>query len=170
MATVLFALDQNFPQPVIDPLVRFQAHAELVPVRDIDPRMSELDDWELLLALHHHERPWAGLITTDSSMLAQARELATLLKTKLTLVVAMAAGHDPVRASGLLFAHLGNVAQRADPRRAQVFRLRARGRPADDPWNACLLPLAQRQGREASDLYAEACPTADELARNPLSG
>lgn len=90
MAPVLYALDQNFPQPIVNALTRFQVHAELVPVWQIDERMSDLDDWELLLALHHHERPWAGLITTDRSMLSQARELATLMKTHLTLVVAMA--------------------------------------------------------------------------------
>jgi hypothetical protein len=76
LAPVLFALDQNFPQPIVNALTRFQAHAELVPVRQIDERMSDLDDWELLLALHHHERPWAGLITTDSSMLSQVRTTA----------------------------------------------------------------------------------------------
>jgi len=60
LADVLFALDQNFPQPIVNALARYQQHAELVPVWEIDPRLSNLDDWELLLALHHHERPWGG--------------------------------------------------------------------------------------------------------------
>lgn len=165
----LFALDQNFPQPIVNALGRFQPHAELVPVASVDPRMSRLDDWELLLALHHHERPWTGLITTDSSMLAQPRELATLLKTRLTLVVAMEAGHDPVRASGLVFAYLPNVVKRTDARRAQVFTLRAANKPAEDPWDNFLSPLAERQGREAAEVYAEAVPTDDELERDPLA-
>jgi len=50
------------------------------------------------LALHQHKRPWDGLITTDSSMLNQAPELAALLRTKLTLVVATESGYNPVRA------------------------------------------------------------------------
>jgi hypothetical protein len=168
LAPVLFALDQNFPQPIVNALTRFQARAELVPVWQIDERMSDLEDWELLLALHHHERPWAGLITTDSSMLSQARELATLMKTHLTLVVAMASGHDPVKASGLVFAHLGNVAKRTDPRRAQIFTLRAANRPAEDPWEDFLRPVARKQGRDAAALYAEASPDEFELATDPL--
>lgn len=80
----LFALDKNFPEPIVGVLSDFQADAQLVPLDRIDTRMSTLDDWELLLALHHHSDPWDGLITTDSSMLAQGLELATLIQTKLT--------------------------------------------------------------------------------------
>ena len=36
----LFALDKNFPQPIVDVLSDFQADAQLVPVDRIDPRMS----------------------------------------------------------------------------------------------------------------------------------
>jgi len=90
----LFALDRNFPQPIVGILSDFQADAKLVPLDRIDTRLSTLDDWELLLALHHHADPWDGLITTDSSMLAQGPELAALIQTKLTLVVA-----DPTYAS-----------------------------------------------------------------------
>ena len=79
----LFALDKNFPEPIVGVLSDFQADAQLVPLDRIDQRMSTLDDWELLLALHD---PWDGLVTTDSSMLSQGRELATLIQTKLTLV------------------------------------------------------------------------------------
>ena len=77
----------NFPQPIVKVLQDFQADAELVPVSAIDPRMSELDDWHLLLALHHHEQPWDGLITTDSSILFQPMELAVLIQMRLTLVL-----------------------------------------------------------------------------------
>jgi len=94
-----FALDRNFPQPIVGVLSDFQADATLVPLDRIDTRMSTLDDWELLLALHHHADPWDGLITTDSSILAQGPELAALIQTKLTLVVAVASGHNPVKAS-----------------------------------------------------------------------
>lgn len=91
----LFALDQNFPQPIVKVLQDFQVDADLVPVSAIDPRMAELDDWQLLLALHHHERPWDGLITTDSSILFQPLEVSVLIQTRLTLVVALEAGTIP---------------------------------------------------------------------------
>jgi hypothetical protein len=67
----LFALDQNFPEPIVAALDDYIVEAELVPVRLIDPQLAELDDWELLLALHHDARPWAGLVTTDSGILSQ---------------------------------------------------------------------------------------------------
>lgn len=47
----LFALDRNFPQPIVDVLSDFQIDATLVSLDRIDKRMSTLDDWELLLAL-----------------------------------------------------------------------------------------------------------------------
>jgi len=63
----------------------------------------DLDDWELLLALHHHGRSWDGLITTDSSMLRHGPELAALIQTPTDLDRRNEAGHNPVKASGLLF-------------------------------------------------------------------
>jgi hypothetical protein len=86
----LFALDHNFPQPIVDALIDYQVEADLVRVDQMDSGMPDLDDWELLLALHRHPRPWDGLITTDSSMLRQPQELAVLIQTRLTLVVAPA--------------------------------------------------------------------------------
>lgn len=149
----LFALDHNFPQPIVGVLGRFQADAELVRIDAIHSAMSDLDDWELLLALHHHREPWDGLITTDSSILRQPTELAVLIQTKLTLVVAMQAGHNPVKASGLLFANLEGVCQRTRHDRAQVWRLRATSRPPDDPGQA-LRRLAAHQNRDHAALWA----------------
>ena len=68
----LFALDQNFPEPVCKALEQWLP-ADLVPVRQIDPRLSEVDDWQLLLALHQDSRQWDGLITNDDSMLNSYR-------------------------------------------------------------------------------------------------
>lgn len=58
----LFALDRNFPQPIVDVLGEFMTEAELVALADIDPRLTDLDDWQMLLALYHDERKWDGLI------------------------------------------------------------------------------------------------------------
>src|ERR1044072_6606412 len=115
----LFALDHNFPQPIVKVLSEFQADAELVRIDAIDRKLRDLDDWELLLALHHHHRPRVRLITTDSSMLNQGPELATLIGRTLTLVVHMKAGDNPVKASGLLFSYLPGICKRKDPGKAQ---------------------------------------------------
>jgi hypothetical protein len=163
----LFALDRNFPQPIVGILSDYQADATLVPLDRIDKRMSTLDDWELLLALHHHVDPWDGLITTDSSMLAQGRELATLIQTKLSLVVAVASGHNPVKASGLIFAYLAGICQRTTPDRAQVWRLNAVNRPHEEPWDF-LRRFAEHSGRSAEDTWAEFKLSTSVLARDPL--
>ena len=164
----LFALDKNFPEPIVGVLSDFQADAQLVPLDRIDPRMSTLDDWELLLALHHHPDPWDGLVTTDSSMLSQGPELATLIQTKLTLVVAVASGHNPVKASGLLFAYLSGICQRTTPERSQVWLLNAANRPHEEPWDF-LKRFAKHSGRPAEDVWAEFKLSAAAIARDPLS-
>jgi len=48
----LFALDQNFPKPIALAFAEFLPFVELVPVRDIDPAMADLEDWDLLESLH----------------------------------------------------------------------------------------------------------------------
>lgn len=74
----LYALDQNFPQPIVDSLRDWlEADAELTPIAEVHPDMATLDDWQVLLALHTDERPWDGLITTDARMLNLPRELAS---------------------------------------------------------------------------------------------
>jgi hypothetical protein len=61
----LFALDHNFPQPVLAALAHALPQVELIPIRDIDQTFADLDDWELLRELNRHERPWDGTITND---------------------------------------------------------------------------------------------------------
>lgn len=164
----LFALDHNFPDPIVAVLGEYQVDAELVRIDAIDPRMPDLDDWEILLALRNHERLWDGLITTDSSMLRQGKELVTLAQTRLTLVVAMDSGHNPVKASGLLFAHLGNICRRTDPGTAQVWRLQAANRRHIDP-SELVSSYANHNNRSAREVWDEHRLTPEELAGNPLS-
>lgn len=163
-----FALDKNFPQPIVDALVDFQADAQLVPLDKIDKRVSTLDDWQLLLALHHHADPWDGLITTDSSMLTQGRELAALLQTKLTLVVAVGSGHNPVKASGLLFAYLAGICQRTTPERPQIWRLNAANRAHEEPWDL-MRRFAEHNGRSVDEVWSEYKLSHQELTQNPLA-
>ena len=166
----LFALDQNFPQPVLETLGEYIYEADLVPLGEIDPRLIDaMEDWQVLLALHHDKRPWDGLITADSGMLKLPRELATLLQTKLTLIVAEESGHDPLRASGLLLLHLPGICQQTDQSKAQVWRLRAPPQKAAiDPWEE-LQRVAEHQSVEPATLYRESKLSDEELASNPLA-
>jgi hypothetical protein len=164
----LFALDQNFPTPIVSVLSTYMTEAELVPIGEIDPRLPDLEDWEVLLALSQHERDWDGLITTDSGMLTLPRELAVLMQTKLTLVVAWAAGHDPLKATGLVLTNLPWIAQHTRPDKAQVWVLRAGNKAADDPWDY-LQRVAKSLGADAPALYENEKLTPAELARDPLN-
>lgn len=163
----LFALDHNFPDPIVAILSDFQADAELTRVDQIDPRMADLDDWELLLALHHHAAPWDGLITTDSSMLNQGPELAALIQTKLTLVVALESGHNPVKASGLLFAYLGGICARTRSDKAQAWTLNAKSNPHREPWDF-LKRFAEHNNRDPDDVWSEFRLSTEQLATDPL--
>ena len=52
--TLRLALDQNFPTPLIGAITDYlPVDIELKSLRRIDPRLSELDDRTLFLALHH---------------------------------------------------------------------------------------------------------------------
>jgi hypothetical protein len=165
----LFALDQNFPEPIVTALNDFIPEAELVPLRDIDPVLvANIEDWQILLALHHHARDWDGLITTDSGMLNLPREIAVVEQTKLTLIVAAAAGHDPLRATGLLFTHLSYICGQTDPNEAQVWRLVAQSRPAYAP-EYFVQRIAAHQNRNVDAVWDEARLTDQELADDPLA-
>jgi hypothetical protein len=160
-----FALDQNFPEPIVDGLGDWLASdAELVPIRRIDDQMATLDDWEVLLTLHADESDWDGLVTTDAKMLSLPRELVVLSQTKLTLVVAEAVGHDPIKATGLVLAHISRICDQTRPDIAQVWRLRTSTKPAEDPWSF-LARLAERRQTDAQTLYA-----SERQARHSYAG
>lgn len=159
----LLALDQNFPEPIVDALADFLAEdAELVPIRRIDPRLPTADDWQVLQALHADQRPWDGLITSDSNMLGLPKELAVLCQTKLTLVVTIAAGHDPIKATGLLLAHLSVVCEQTRPDRPQVWRLATTRKAPDDAWDY-MTRAAERHDTTAQALYGRERLSGDEL-------
>ena len=151
-----FALDQNFPLPIANVLARYIVEAELLPLAAIDPALTrDTEDWQVLLALHTHAEHWDGLITTDSGMLLLAKEMAVLCQTKLTLVVAEGAGHDPVKATGLVLAHLPGICAKTDPTKPQLWVLRAATKAHDEPWEQ-LRRIAHQQRRDVKDLYREA--------------
>lgn len=164
----LFALDHNYPLPIVHDAAPYMPSVELVPLTDIDARLPGFeDDWRILLALHHHDRPWDGLISNDASMLDQAAELAVLIYTGLTLVAPVAAGHDPVKSTGLLLTHVENIAARTTPRRPQVWRLAARSPGGDHP-DRYLEKRARMLGVDPQDLRRQGEPPRAELERDPL--
>jgi hypothetical protein len=141
---------------------------EQVPIAAVDPRPSELEDWQLLLAPHHDERPWDGMISNDNNTLKQERELAVLGYTRLrssrpspsdttrsaqpasSWPTSRTSPHDPGQTAGL--ATGGTHQRRRSPPSIR-----------DDARES-----AKRASKEPIDLLREATPSSDELARSPL--
>ena len=99
-------------------------------------------------------------------MLSLPRELAVLMQTRLTLVVAHAAGHDPLKATGLVLTYLPWIAAHTRSDEAQFWVLRAANKPAEDPWKH-LQKVASRKGTTAAALYdAEKLTTVQALAQS----
>ena len=163
----LFALDQNFPTPIVDALADSIPEAELVPIASIDHRLARVDDDKVLHSLHADARPWAGLVTNDASMLNIVAVIAMLIHTKLTLVVADAAGHDPIRATGLLLTHLPWICEQVDPNTPQLWHLRASHKPHRDPWEE-MKDLARKAGTTTSQLFRRHRLSAADLRVSPL--
>jgi hypothetical protein len=147
----LFALDENFPEPIIRMLDKFITVAEFVSVRHIDPSFPGLDDWQLIAALHNHDRPWDGLITMDRRMLSLAPELNALIQTGLTLVVVHGQGHNPIRATGLVLTHIDHICGQTRPGRGQVWDLSAAQRDHKRPLEY-LEKLARMHNTTAQEL------------------
>jgi hypothetical protein len=163
---IRFALDEDFPDTIINALGLGVPEADLVPIRLIDSRLRQMDDWKLLLSLHHLEK-WDGLVTTDSRMLKLPRELAVIHQTKLTLVIIEQAGHDPIRAAGLLLVHLPTICRKTVRSTGQIWKLSAKNRNHDDPWEE-LQKIANHMNMTVKDLFQAHKLSNNELTRNPL--
>jgi hypothetical protein len=160
----LFALDHNFPQPVLAAMSDALPQVELVPVREIDPGFADLGDWELLRELYRHERGWDGMITNDDAMLSLPKEMTVLDQTGLTLVVAKGEGHNPIRAVGTLLCHLSHICHHTKRGTAQVWTLRVAQKNAE-PVHDYLEAIAARSRTTVNRLVAEHKLSPSELRR-----
>jgi len=64
--TFRLALDQNFPEQIVRALTSVEAmpaEIELAALRDIDPRLADMDDRRMIIALH--QMGWQGLATNN---------------------------------------------------------------------------------------------------------
>ncbi|HET9754422.1 MAG TPA: hypothetical protein VFP52_15725 [Myxococcales bacterium] len=165
---VLFALDQNYPPPLVESFRDYLSSAELVPVNQIDPRMAKLADWQLLCALRKDARPWSGLITCDGDFLRVPKTVSAVIETKLAVVITEAAGHDPLIASGLLLINLETVCKGLVRDTPQLWRLSHAKKPVLDPWDE-FRKIAKHQNRHTRDLYDQHKVTSEELAADHLA-
>lgn len=110
-------LDHNFPTPILDCLQGFIPDVTLLPLRRIEPALADLDDRNLVIALH--QLGYKGFVTSNYKMLQNPRELAAVLKTKLSVFAIEGVGHDPVRATGALLLDLPSVEVQLRPVEAE---------------------------------------------------
>ena len=80
------------------------------------------------------------------------------------LVVAEGAGHDPVKATGLVLAHLPGICAKTDPDVPQLWVLRATTQAHEKPWER-LRRIAKQCNRDIKELYKEVKLTDKELAK-----
>jgi hypothetical protein len=160
----LFALDHNFPEPVLAAFASVMPMVEVVPVRLIDSAWAKLDDWELILALHRHPRAWDGLITNDEAMLSLAKEMTILAQTGLTLVVAKGEGDNPIRAVGALLCHLPHICHHTKPGLAQIWKLRVAQKNYENV-NDYLATIAEKNKTSVGSLVAANRVPVSELKK-----
>jgi hypothetical protein len=161
----LFALDHNFPEPVLGAFASVMPMVEVVPVRLIDSAWAKLDDWELILALHRHTRAWDGLITNDDAMLSLPKEMTVLSQTQLTLVVAKGEGHNPIRAVGALLCHLPHICHHTRPDIAQIWNLRVAQKNHEEV-GGYLEKIAEKSKMTITNLFAANRVPASDLKKN----
>lgn len=154
-----FALDQNFPEPIVDALQSLLSDVlkvDLVPVRKIRTDFSTLSDWELMLELHRDkgQQHWDGLISNDDKMLYLPKEMSVLSQTALSLIIVKGQGHDPVRATGILLSHLDHICHQVSDRDAQVWVLAVKQKPVESP-TEYLERIAAKTGGSVKSIFAQ---------------
>jgi hypothetical protein len=145
-------LDVNFPEPILRALDQFVVDVEFVPLRRIDPRLTELDDRYMLLALRQEGFEW--LATNNYRMLLNPEELAAILKAHVKVFAIDRAGDDPLKATGALLIDLPGAIRRSTAGKSQVFWSRPRRPVPTNAWEL-FTTAALRQKRLAGDLYEE---------------
>ena len=161
------ALDQNFPTPLINAIRDYlPTDLEVRSLREIDHRLSDLEDRPLFIALH--QLGWNGLITNNYKMLDVPSEIAAIVKTKAIVIAVEGLGHDPLRAVGALLLELPGLPERIRPRTSNVFRLAYRRRLPEEAW-AYFQRAAQRLDQDPNNLWRRVGVTDAELTRPVFS-
>jgi hypothetical protein len=159
-----FALDQNFPRPILDSvLARWIPELTIVALSDVDPRLTkDHDDWEVILALH--QLGYDGFIFLDKDMIHLPDVVAMIEQTKMTVVLVDEG--EPVRATGLLLFHLRSIARRHRRDRPQIWHLAARDKPPQKI-PELIADLEQRTRRKFSPYRRQAAERARSTVLPP---
>ena len=159
-------LDHNFPEPILMAMASWLGDIELLPIRQIDSRLTRIGDRQLVLALH--QLGYQGLVTNNYRMLQNPVELAAIIKTRLCVFAVQGVGDDPIRATGALLLDLPSAVKAIESGRRGVFWLRPRSPKPYDPWKL-LRESAKRRQEDVADLYRQVAVSDTELT-TPILG
>lgn len=161
-----YLLDQNFPVNLVRVMSDFMPpDVELVHVPEIDTRLSDVSDRELILWASRQE--FDALVSTNFRMVNQPDEVAAMVHTKLTMVFTHKMGHSPLRASGALFLELPKLHDRLR-RGSNVFMLRYDLREPQPAWRY-LQTIANRRRLDVDNLWRSVQPTQLEATADLLN-
>ncbi len=119
---VTFALDQNFPQPILQQVRGFIPQADMLSISEIDAALARVEDCELVSALGR--RGFSAVVTNDYHMLRQPGVLLAAQRRQVSIVAIEALGHDSVRATGAFLLDLPAIAKRiAASAKPMIFRI-----------------------------------------------
>ena len=152
-------LDHNFPEPILRAVSSWLGDVELVPIRQIDNRLTRIGYRQLVLA----QLGYQGLVTNNYRMLQNPVELAAIIKTRLSVFAIQGVGDDPIRATGALLLDLPSAVKALESGRPGVFWLRPRAPQPQDPWEL-LKSLAKRRQEDVADRYRQVAVSDTELA------
>jgi hypothetical protein len=167
MNSLRLALDQNFPLDLVDALKEYQPDGvNLEGVGRIDPRLSDMDDRPLLIALS--QLGWDGMATNNYKMLNVATELAAIMATGCVFIALHGMGDNPLRATGALLLELPGLPRRLASEKHRIFDISYAHRHGDDPWKY-MEKIASHQDTTAKELYASVKVSMAELSTPLLS-
>jgi hypothetical protein len=95
---------------------------EIVPLASVDPALQTARDHDLIQSLH--DAGVEGLITHDDDMVFLPEVLRVIEETGFSVVtVRQPYGSDPMLATGLVFAHMREIAEDHERGTDQIWRL-----------------------------------------------
>lgn len=129
------ALDHNFPEPYLRPVLDLLPEFEFHWIKDLPPdrSLNLLEDHDLIYELA--KRGFAVMVTNNHKMLDDLRVLVAIEQVRFTVVAIERAGDDPVFATGVLLRDLVDVVRinhpkglyvRVRPARVKLQRSRER--------------------------------------------
>jgi hypothetical protein len=138
---------------------------ELHSLKVIDPRLTDMDDRPMIIALHQLD--FDGLATNNYKILNVPTEVAALIATKLTFICTEGMGDNAVRATGALLLELPGLTRRVRPDKENIFHLRHVFKQPTDAW-PYMQRIAKHHGWNPGELYKEHKVSQEELTTRVL--